>query len=189
MLGQLQSTIAGLNWEGLLEKLDAVSECLNGVRRLLIAGEDHLLNSPLGCILAQLTQEPNICPDPDIRDQLQRLKKPSHLETLLLPNSATKKHFYDRIIIELESCWVHEVLVIHWFAKAGKEFQAYLQKGEPMAKLLLASWGTTLHTLNRHWYTKDLGRVIVDMATKNLKSPDSQMVILSTSLRQKVGLD
>lgn len=189
LFGQLQSTIAGMNWKTLLEKLDAIFECLDGVRKILVAGEDHLLNSPLGSILEQLSQEPSVCPDPDIRNQLQKLKELSQLETLHLPDSAAKKNFYDRIITELESCWVHEVLVIHWFAKAGKEFQTDLQKGEAMAKLLLAYWGTTLHALDRHWYAKGLGRVIVDMATKNLKTTSSEMEIMSNWTRQKVGLD
>lgn len=189
MLGQLQSAITGLNWGGLLERLDGIFECLDGVRRLLSTGEDDLRNSPLGCILAQLSQEPGICPDADIRDQLQRLKELSHVAALHLPTADAKKDFYDRLIVDLESCFVHEVLVLHWFAKAGKEFQTDLRNGDAITKLLLAYWGTTLHALNRHWYAKDLGRVVVDMATKNLSSTESQMGILSRWTRQKVGLD
>lgn len=174
-----------------MDKLNSLFECLNGVCRLVAASAEQLLADPFRSLLIHLRPRQVTCPDPGMKAALLSLKELNRSNLSCSPISPLTQQyqFYDKIIDGLEACWVHEAFVLDWLVDAGESFQVDIQKGDTFATLLLVFWEVALHRLNRYWFASGTGKMLVEMATENLRTNDMQVSVSVAWVRAQVGQD
>ena len=188
MMVQLQaSSVADIGWSCLVDKVKVVFECLLGVRKIVITGGQWLQNGPFCCILARLNQKEGVLLEPGPRSALLRLKNLSSNGSVCF--SEPQKQLYSKVVDGLEACWLRRIFAMDWIIDAGTDFLVELRKEVPLAKLVFAHWGVSLHKLNHIWWAKGVGHSIVEHSTNGLEYPGTRFDVSMRWTRQQVGLD
>ena len=190
MIVQLQpSTHQDSSYSSLIDRVAVVFEYLHGARKIVVSSSPILYDGPFGSFLSGLLRKEGKLSEPELEDGLLRLRRVHEEKLLSATLSASQQQLYSELIENLESCWLRRIFAVEWLNDAGKAFQVELQKGESVAKLLLAYWGAALHALDQLWWARGVGRHVVEQATQDLGVSSTAVEESVQWARQRVGLE
>ena len=163
-------------------------------RNIVIASGLWDRPGPFCSYLESLRTKQDFVPiEPDIEHALCRLKSVQLENASELSFYHSQSQLFATAINGLKACWHLKILAIERLDDMGKAFQAELRKKHPMAKLILAHWGASLHGYDHLWWATGIGKQIVECATDGLDSSFSgaslDFLYIISWPRKRVGID
>jgi hypothetical protein len=158
-----------LTWGTLMDKLQAVLECVQGARNLVIASELWNKPGPFLPYLSSLQDKDIRALDPDINHALDRLHFIHTDMTMRTVTISSRDELLSTAIDRLRECWWRKILSVEWLNDMGKAFLIELRNQDPVAKLILAHWGASLISINQYWWGAGTAKNIVACATQELE--------------------
>jgi hypothetical protein len=163
------SSSAGLTWETLMDKLQAVLECVQGARNLVIASELWNKPGPFLPYLSGLQNKDVPELDWEVSHALDRLRFIHTDMTMRTVMISSKDELLSTAIDRLRDCWWRKVMSAEWLNDMSKAFLVELRNQDPVARLILAHWGASLISIDQYWWGAGTARNIVDCATQDLE--------------------
>ena len=183
------SSATYFTWDCMIDRVNDVYECLHGGRHLVVTSGLHQQIGPFYTFLAGLQVKQGAVGS-EVKEALSRLRALENGSPFIEDLPPCRQEIYSDAVDSLEACWLRPVFAIEWLNDIGSRgFITEIRNKNPLARLILAHWGASLHALNRFWYAVNIGKNLVMRSTENLVSSDAEFNASINWTKQYVGLD